>query len=231
MKTCHIFCAGEFHGLLEQPEPGDFILAADGGLRHLQAAGLEPSGILGDFDSLGYTPQGPLVDRFPIEKDDTDSMLAVKAGLGAGCPPFLLYGALDGPRLDHTVANFQLLHYLTEHDAFGYLIGQTYLATVLAPGCLGFSREASGILSVFCSGPDAAGVSLRGLQYPLEQAVLTAGFPLGVSNHFLGCPAEISLESGRLLLLWDRRNGLPESRRVRDARMNEDAGHRCPHST
>ena len=152
MKTCHIFCAGEFHGLLEQPEPGDFILAADGGLRHLQAAGLEPSGILGDFDSLGYTPQGPLVDRFPIEKDDTDSMLAVKAGLEAGCRRFLLYGALDGPRLDHTVANFQLLHYLTEHDAFGYLIGQTYLATVLAPGCLGFSREASGILSVFCSG-------------------------------------------------------------------------------
>lgn len=49
MKTCHIFCAGEFHGLLEQPEPGDFILAADGGLRHLQAAGLEPSGILGGF--------------------------------------------------------------------------------------------------------------------------------------------------------------------------------------
>ena len=107
MKTCHIFCAAEFEGLLERPAPGDWILAADGGLRHLQALALEPTGILGDFDSLGYTPQGPQVDRFPVEKDDTDSMLAVKAGLRAGFRRFLLYGALDGPRLDHTVANLQ----------------------------------------------------------------------------------------------------------------------------
>lgn len=185
-------------------------MAADGGLRHLQALGLEPTGILGDFDSLGYTPQGPQVDRFPVEKDDTDSMLAVKAGLQAGYRRFLLYGALDGPRLDHTVANFQLLHYLSNRNAYGYLVGSTYLATVLAPGRLRFPPEAGGILSVFCSGADASGVTLRGLQYPLEDAVLTAGFPLGVSNHFLGLPAEVSLKQGRLLLLWDRPNGLPE---------------------
>ena len=139
-------------------------------------------------------------------------MLAVKAGLRAGFRRFLLYGALDGPRLDHTVANFQLLHYLTDQDAHGYLVGSAYLATVLAPGLLRFSREARGILSVFCSGADAAGVTLRGLQYPLENAVLTPGFPLGVSNHFLGCPAQVSLTHGRLLLLWDRSNGLPERR-------------------
>ena len=158
---------------------------------------------------MGYTPQGPQVDRFPVEKDDTDSMLAVKAGLGAGFRRFLLYGALDGPRLDHTVANFQLLHYLADWNAYGYLVGSTYLATVLAPGALQFSSEARGILSVFCSGADASGVTLRGLQYPLENATLTAGFPLGVSNHFLGLPAEVSLTQGRLLLLWGRPNGLP----------------------
>lgn len=209
MKTCHIFCAAAFAGLLERPKQDDWILAADGGLRHLQALGLEPTGILGDFDSLGYTPQGPQVDRFPVEKDDTDSMLAVKAGLGAGFRRFLLYGALDGPRLDHTVANFQLLHYLADWNAYGYLVGSAYLATVVAPGSLQFSSEARGILSVFCSGADASGVTLRGLQYPLENATLTAGFPLGVSNHFLGLPAEVSLTQGRLLLLWDRPNGLP----------------------
>lgn len=216
MKTCHIFCAAAFAGLLERPKQDDWILAADGGLRHLQALGLEPTGILGDFDSLGYTPQGPQVDRFPVEKDDTDSMLAVKAGLGAGFRRFLLYGALDGPRLDHTVANFQLLHYLADWNAYGYLVGSAYLATVLAPGSLQFSSEARGILSVFCSGADASGVTLQGLQYPLENATLTAGFPLGVSNHFLGLPAEVSLTQGRLLLLWDRPNGLP----VRESRKD-----------
>ncbi|MFR0732976.1 MAG: thiamine diphosphokinase [Oscillospiraceae bacterium] len=211
MKTCHIFCAAEFEGLLERPAPGDWILAADGGLRHLQALALEPTGILGDFDSLGYTPQGPQVDRFPVEKDDTDSMLAVKAGLRAGFRRFLLYGALDGPRLDHTVANFQLLHYLTDQDAHGYLVGSAYLATVLAPGLLRFSREARGILSVFCSErtlPESpSGACSTPWRMPCSPRV-----PLGVSNHFLGCPAQVSLTHGRLLLLWDRSNGLPERR-------------------
>lgn len=59
MKTCHIFCAGEFHGLLEQPEPGDFILAADGGLRHLQAAGLEPPAFWGILIPWAIRLRGP----------------------------------------------------------------------------------------------------------------------------------------------------------------------------
>jgi thiamine pyrophosphokinase len=52
-------------------------------------------------------------------------------------------------------------------------------------------------------------VTLKGLYYPLEKGRLTAGFPLGVSNHFTGDPAEISVEQGSLLVLWDRKNGLP----------------------
>jgi thiamine pyrophosphokinase len=62
-------------------------------------------------------------------------------------------------------------------------------------------------------GEDAKGVNLRNLQYPLENGTLTAGFPLGVSNHFIGKPAEISLESGSLLILWDRKNGFPSVER------------------
>ena len=82
MKTCHIFCAGGFEKLACPIEEGDYILAADGGLKHLQALGLQPHGILGDFDSLGFVPEGAQV--FPVEKDDTDSMLAVRKGLALG---------------------------------------------------------------------------------------------------------------------------------------------------
>lgn len=210
MRTCHIFCAGGFTGLLEQPLPQDLILAADGGLQHLEALGLPADGILGDFDSLGYVPTGPQVDRYPVEKDDTDSMLAIKVGLQQGCSRFLIYGALDGPRLDHTVANFQALSYLASHGAVGYLVGNTNIATVLSEGQLRFEPQAAGIISVFCQGGAARGVTLRGLQYPLEKAELTYDFPLGVSNHFLGQRAEISVEQGHLLILWDRENGLPE---------------------
>ena len=208
MGKCVIFCAAGFDGLVAEIQKDDYILAADGGLLHTEKLGLTPNGILGDFDSLGYTPEGSTV--FPVEKDDTDAMLAIKKGLELGYREFLIYGSLDGPRLDHTVANFQALQYLADRGATGYLIGKDYIVTCVKDGCLRFSPDACGIISVFCMGHDAEGVTLRGLQYSLEDSILSAGFPLGVSNHFIGKQAEISVKTGSLLVLYDRKNGLPE---------------------
>lgn len=206
MKPCVIFCAAEFDRLLAPIDENALIIAADGGLLHTQRLGLCPHVILGDFDSLGYTPADSRV--FPVEKDDTDAMLAVKHGLSAGCDSFLLYGAMDGPRLDHTIANFQTLAYLAAHGARGTLVGRDYLATVIANRSIRFPKTAEGIVSVFCWGGDASGVTLKGLQYPLTDAALSAAFPLGVSNHFQGEASEISVRQGMLLVLWDRANGL-----------------------
>ena len=208
MGKCVIFCAAEFDSLLVPIGQADFVLAADGGLRHPEKLNITPDGILGDFDSLGYVPESAKV--FPVEKDDTDAMLAVRLGLQRGFREFLIYGGLGGERLDHTVANFQTLQFLADHGASGYLIGRDQLVTVLKNGALRFPAAAEGIVSVFCMGADAAGVTLRGLQYPLDSSTLTAGFPLGVSNHFLGKPSEISVKEGSLLVIWDRKNGLPQ---------------------
>ena len=206
MADCVIFCAGGFDGLIEPIRAGSCIVAADGGLTHVQALGLTPDIILGDFDSLGYTPPSAAV--FPVEKDDTDSMLAVRRGLSAGCDRFLLYGSLDGKRLDHTVANFQTLQFLADRGAHGYLVGKDYIATVVKNGSLYFPPEATGILSVFCLGADAHGVTLTGLKYPLAGGTLTAGFPLGVSNRFTGTAASVTVKEGSLLVLYDRSKGL-----------------------
>ena len=116
MGKCIIFCAADFHGLAAPLEKEDYIIAADGGLNHTNNLGITPNGILGDFDSLGYMPEGSLV--FPVEKDDTDAMLAIRKGLELGYREFYLYGSLDGPRLDHTVANFQALQFLCDHGAW-----------------------------------------------------------------------------------------------------------------
>lgn len=207
MKTCIIFCAGGFEKLVESVRDGDFLMAADGGLVHLQRLGLSPDGILGDFDSLGYVPENAKV--FPVEKDDTDAMLAVRQGLQLGYRRFVIYGGLDGPRLDHTVANFQTLQFLADHGAQGYLAGNTYMATVIKNESVRFSETAQGIFSVFCMGADATGVTIRGAQYDLENGTLSAGYPLGVSNHFVGKSAQISVTDGSLLLLWDAENGFP----------------------
>ncbi len=208
MGTCLIFCAAGFDGLVKPIEKDDYILAADGGLTHVNKLGLKPDCILGDFDSLGYEPGGSTV--FPVEKDDTDAMLAIKRGLELGYRDFLLYGSLDGPRLDHTVANFAALQYLEDHGATGYLVGKDYLVTVVKNGALYFGEKAEGVISVFCMGCDAKGVTIKGLHYGLENGTLTAGFPLGVSNHFVGEKAEISVKDGSLLVLFHRKNGLPQ---------------------
>ena len=210
MGACVIFCAAAFDTLARPVEPEDYIIAADGGLRYTQALGLTPRETLGDFDSLGYTPSGAKV--FPVEKDDTDSMLAVRRGLALGYREFLLYGSLDGPRLDHTVANFQTLQFLADRDAYGYLIGKDTLVTVVKNGCLQFPAGCSGTISVFCLGTPAQGVTERGLYYPLEDGVLTSGFPLGASNHFTGEEASISVKDGSLLVLWERKAGFPARR-------------------
>lgn len=208
MKRCLIFCAAGFDTLLEPIREDDYVIAADGGFGHTEALGLRPDAVLGDFDSLGYTPAGANV--FPVEKDDTDAMLAVRHGLSLGLREFLIYGGLDGPRLDHTFANVQTLEFLTKHGAYGYLIGKDYILTVVKDGSARFSAGAEGTISVFCVGADAQGVTERGLYYPLEDAVLTSSFPLGASNHFTEVEAEISVKQGSLLLIWNRGNGLPE---------------------
>ena len=206
MDRCVIFCAGGFDGLLEPLTGEELVIAADGGLCHARDLGIRPDVILGDFDSLGYVPADSRV--YPVEKDDTDLMLAIRLGLERGCRDFRIYGALDGPRLDHTVAGFQSLGYLCRQDAWGYLIGRDYIVTCVKDGGIRFAPSAEGILSVFCQGAPARGVSITGLQYRLENGVLSPDFPLGVSNHFIGQPARVAVEEGCLLCMWDRKNGL-----------------------
>ena len=207
MGKCIIFCAAEFDCLAQELREDDFVLAADGGLRHTEKLGILPNEIIGDFDSLGFTPAGANV--FPVEKDDTDAMLAVRRGLTLGYKEFVLYGSLDGPRLDHTIANFQTLQFLADHGAAGCLVGTSYIATVVKNGGIHFPAGLDGTISVFCLGADAEGVDIEGLYYPLKNGTLTAGFPLGVSNHFTGKEAKITVKHGSLLILWDRKNGFP----------------------
>ena len=81
----------------------------------------------------------------------------------------------------------QSLLYLTCHGARGWLYGDRERYTVIRDGSsITFPAKEQGIMSVFCMGADAEGVSITGAQYPLSDAALSAEFPLGVSNHFIG---------------------------------------------
>ena len=96
MATSMIFCAGEFDKLAQPLRGDEFIIAADGGYAHTRKLGLTPDAVLGDFDSLGFVPAGAQVH--PVEKDDTDCMIAVRLALERGCDDIVIYDADNGWR-------------------------------------------------------------------------------------------------------------------------------------
>ena len=178
------------------------IIAADGGLHYLEQQNIAPDLIVGDFDSLGRVPEGDNILLHPVEKDDTDTMLAVKLGLARGCRTFVLYGCTGG-RPDHTYANYQALLFLAENGARGYLAGDGWVSCAIRNAVIDFPSSLSGTISVFCPSGEATGVTLTGLYYSLENGALTSGFPLGVSNHFIGENASVSVHNGSLLVMWE----------------------------
>lgn len=201
MGICYIVGAGD---CTEQfaPKTGDFLIAADGGLRHLASRGLTPDLMLGDFDSFeGEMPTCPIL-RYPAEKDDTDTALAIEEGVRRGYSEFRIYGALGGERIDHSVAMFSTLLACARRGLCVRLYGGGRVLFTLKDGEYRFPEGCEGYLSVFAFGGDATGVTLAGVKYPLEDATLTPDKPLGVSNEFLAHEAaSISVQDGILLLI------------------------------
>lgn len=200
--VCYIVGACDAGKLSFADSSAAFVIAADGGLSALEAQGVAPDLIVGDFDSLGRIPRGDHVLRYPPEKDDTDTMLAVKLGLERGFREFVLYGCTGG-RPDHMYANLQTLRYLAGKGGRGYLVGDGWVSCVICGGALSFPAGMDGTVSVFCPDGVAEGVTLRGLKYSLEDASLQSDFPLGVSNQFTGEEADVLVSSGSLLVMWE----------------------------
>lgn len=198
---CYIVGAGEFCESKFRPEEGAFVISADGGYRHLEKARVKPDLLIGDFDSLDLLPEGIETLRFPSEKDSTDMMLAAAEALRRGFRSILIFGG-TGTRIDHTMANIQMIAALSQQGAAGTLICEEYNITAVSNSCLKFKACAGGTISVFCNGGEASGVYLRGLRYPLADATLTAHNPLGVSNEFIGMPSEVEVKNGTLIVVW-----------------------------
>ncbi len=201
MKLCCIVGAGPSELYIEN---GAFVIAADAGIEKLNKAGIVPDLIIGDFDSLGARPSGENVRVFPVEKDDTDTMLALKEAMSLGYDTVIISGGLGG-ELDHTVANLQTLLYACDNGINAYLTDGITTATVISDKVV-FPSDSKGRCSVFAFGGEANGVNISGLKYEASGVTLSPSFPLGVSNHFVGKEAKISLESGRLLIIY---NGKP----------------------
>ncbi len=206
MNTCFIFGASPEKVAPIKAQHGDIVIAADGGYDKLKALGIKPDLLLGDFDSIEAVAEEANAEllRYPAEKDDTDMMLAVKTGFERGYEAFVIYGGVGG-RLDHTLANLQTLAYIARHGGRGYLMGDGFVITALHNNELLLSANKRGNISIFAHGGDARGVTLEGLKYPLNNAVLSCDMPLGVSNRFTGVPSRVSVEDGVVIVYWQER--------------------------
>ena len=203
MGTCYIVGAGEFTPRDLQPCEGDYVIAADGGLRALETAGIRPDLLIGDLDSLGDhpLPDGVPLEKHPVEKDDTDTGIALAQGYAMGYRSFVLCGCAGG-RIDHLLANFQSMARYSQLGASIRLIAPEYDAYALTNSTLPLPHRAPGTtVSIFCHGDKAGDVTIQGLYYTLEHAELSCFYPLGVSNQPTQAYAEISVGCGTLLII------------------------------
>lgn len=206
MKTCYIFGSLEIQEKAIELKPDDLVIAADGGLNNIKKLNISPDFIVGDFDSLEYTPEGNNVIKHPVKKDETDTILAVNIGFEKGYKKFVIYGCLGG-RLDQTIASIQTANYITQKGGNAVFIdGETHL-TVIENNNISFSRENTGILSVFAVSGKAEGVTINGLMYEVDNATLTPDYPLGVSNEFMGNDSEIRVNKGKICIIWNGKKG------------------------
>lgn len=204
MKKCIIIGAGEFFG---EPakilrEKGDvLVIAADGGYDHCLRHGIKPDAVIGDFDSSGEKPSDCVLVCLPTEKDDTDTLAAIRYALKENYEEFHIFGGTGG-RFDHTFANMQCLVFLSRQGKRGFLYGGGYTVTAATDGGVSFPESASGTVSVFAAGDRAEGVSETGLKYSLENASVRNDFPVGVSNSFTGRRSRIFVEKGTVFVIF-----------------------------
>lgn len=192
-------------GILHQ---GDYLIAADGGLRHLQALGKVPHLLVGDLDSvsmedvLGLEARGVEIRRFPTEKDQTDLELAILAAVDLGTPCIIIAGGLGG-RIDQTLANINLL-LMPELQNVEVSIddGRDELFLITHHAFI-HGRPGDRISLIPLNRP-ASGINTKGLLYKLRNETLFPERSRGISNKMKKDTAEISLASGVLLCVHTR---------------------------
>jgi thiamine pyrophosphokinase len=192
--------------IVQEINPSDLIIAADGGTHHCKLLGIRPNIIIGDFDSLDpqdvviYQQAGVEIIKFPTHKDETDLELALRQALQYEVTHVFIIGALGG-RWDMAIANVLL----ATHPEFSqltirYLDGSQELVILRGEGQIKITGRPGSIISLIPIAGDAHGITTHGLEYSLNNGTLYFGTSRGISNVFLRSHAKVIIREGILLL-------------------------------
>ena len=178
----------------------DYVIFCDSGLKHLKQLQVQPSLIVGDFDSH----ENPHLDVetivLPSGKDDTDTVYAVKEAVKRGFDDFLLIGVV-GARLDHTLGIVSILLYLDSLGKHGCIIDDISEMEIVSekPVSVCDRYVFFSLLNITGS---ANGITITGAKYPLNGGEITCEYQYGISNEVLpGETAVVSVKCGKLLLI------------------------------
>ena len=209
MRRCVIIGGadiGNYETVRKQLKADDFCIYCDSGLKHLSALKAAPGLIVGDFDSHPNPGLDVETIVLPCEKDDTDTVYAVKEALKRGFDDFLLIGVI-GARLDHTLGNVSVLLRLDALGKQACIVDDYSRMEIVSqvPACIDDSYAFFSLLNI--SGT-ARGITITGAKYPLSNGEITCEYQYGVSNEVLpGKTATVCVKEGRLLLVKILRQG------------------------
>lgn len=208
-KSCVVIAGGEVHEKIQIPENA-VVICADCGYHHARSQGILPDMIVGDFDSCqnpDELPEHAGIIRLPVQKDVSDTWFAVQyAVTELHCTEFHVYGTCGGERVDHMIANLQLLHHMGEQNLQTRFYDKNQILLPVKNGNFQFSGRDYPEFSVFALSAQCKGVSISGAKYELKNVVLHNTFPLGLSNCCEeNSSPEISVRDGILLLVLTKK--------------------------
>ncbi|MDR0270855.1 thiamine diphosphokinase [Paenibacillus sp.] len=209
-KRVVIFSGGELQPqYIEEIQPGDFIIGADKGALFLISHGIKPDLAAGDFDSISQqeldivrAESGKIVECDPIDKNLTDTELALEMAIKERPDCILLIGG-TGSRLDHTLANVQMLTRALQHDIQCAIMDQNNYITLTDSNMEVLDRGYK-YVSLLPMTPEVNGITLEEFQYPLDNATLKIGESLGISNVLIASRGKIRIKDGLLLIIQSR---------------------------
>ncbi|MBQ7196064.1 MAG: thiamine diphosphokinase [Synergistaceae bacterium] len=183
--------------------PEDFFIFCDCGLKHEKFLSVKPDLIIGDFDSHAKPENLENVIVLPVEKDDTDTIFAVKEAIKRGFENFLLVGVTGG-RQDHNLGNLYALLMLANKNKNALIIDDISEIKIIKPGEKIKIKRGWKFFSLINIAGVARGINITGAKFNLNNAEITPEFQYGISNEVLDDCAEVSLNEGFLLLICIR---------------------------
>lgn len=202
IKNILIICAGDNRSpekLINYAKESDYIICADGGYKHAIECGIKPDILVGDFDSVNEPEDFLMKIKLKAEKDETDTMYALKMAFSKKPASIIIYGGI-GDRLDHSYANICLLNSCLEHEINAFVTdGKT--KAYLTDNKLSLNEPIGTTVSIYSFSDVSLNVSIDGFKYPLKNAILSKFNIIGTSNLTTSKKAEITVEDGILMII------------------------------